>query len=99
MAEFSRNNEKKIDQVFYELLRAYGISRKYDEYRLKSEWENVVGPNIARQTLSINIDKEILYVHFHSAAIRQELSYAKSKLLESLNNAVGKKLIRNIVFL
>jgi len=99
MAGFSKNNEKKIDQVFYELLRAYGISRKYDEHRLKNEWENVVGQTIARQTLSLSIDKEIMYVRLNSPALRQELSYARNSIVESLNDAVGKDLISNIVFL
>lgn len=99
MAGFSKNNEKKIDQVFYELLRAYGISRKYDEHLLKNEWKNVVGQTIAQQTDALNIDKETLYVHMKSPSLRQELSYARTDLLASLNKAVGKELIRDIVFL
>lgn len=99
MAGFSKNNEKKIDQAFQEFLRAYGISRKYDEHRLKNEWENVVGKTIAFQTQSIVIDKEIMYVRLKSPVLRQELGYAKSSLLDKLNAAVGKELIRDIVFL
>jgi len=99
MAGFSKNNEKKIDQVFYELLRAYGISRKYDEHKMKNEWENVTGQTIARQTISLNIDKDILYVGLKSAALRQELAYARSSIVEALNKAVGKELIRDIVFM
>lgn len=99
MAGFSKNNEKKIDQVFYELLRAYGISRKYDEHLMKKEWENVIGQTIARQTLSLKIDKDILYVGLNSPALRQELGYARSSIIEALNNAVGKDLIRDIVFM
>lgn len=99
MVEFSRNNEKKINQVFYELLRAYGISRKYDEHRLKSEWANVVGQTISSQTQSLDIDKDILYVRLKAAALREELSYTKSKLKEALNKAVGKEILRDIIFL
>ena len=99
MAEFSKNNEKKINQVFQELLRTYGISRKYDEHLLKNELEHVVGQTIAIQTKSLSIDKEIMYVRMNSPALRQELGYSKSKLIESLNKAVGKELINDIVFL
>lgn len=99
MVEFSRNNEKKINQVFYELLRAYGISRKYDEHRLKSEWANVVGQTISSQTQSLDIDKDILYVRLKAAALREELSYTKGKLKEALNKAVGKEILRDIIFL
>ncbi|MDA3907090.1 MAG: DUF721 domain-containing protein [Bacteroidales bacterium] len=99
MVEFSKNNEKKIDQVFHDLLRAYGISRKYDEHRMKNEWENVVGQTIAKQTKSLIIDKEIIYVRLNSPALRQEMGYSKSSLIKSLNKAVGKELINDIVFL
>ncbi|MCD6179576.1 MAG: DUF721 domain-containing protein [Bacteroidales bacterium] len=99
MGGFRKNDEKKIDEVFHELLRAYGISRKYDEHRLKSEWENIVGKTIAHQTLSLVIDKEIMYVRLKSPALRQELSYSKGKLVDKLNGIVGKDLIRDIIFL
>lgn len=98
MAGFSKNNEKKIDQVFYDLLRAYGISRKYEEHLMKKEWANIVGESIAIQTQSLVIDKEILFVQMKSPSLRQELSYAKGKLLDKLNNSVGKTLIRDIIF-
>lgn len=98
MSEFSRTNEKKISQVFHELLRAYGISRQYDEYRLKSEWENVVGKSIAEQTLSLVIEKEVLFVKLKSPSLRQELAYTKTRLMHALNKSVGKELIREIVF-
>jgi predicted nucleic acid-binding Zn ribbon protein len=98
MGEFSKNNEKKINQVFYELLRSYGISRKYEEYKLKSEWPNVVGKTIAKQTLALKIEKEILYVKLNSAALRQNLSYARFDLIEKLNASVSSDLIKDIVF-
>lgn len=97
--EFSKNNEKKINQAFLDLLRAYGISRKYDEHRLKNEWINVVGQTIAQQTNSLSIDKEVLYVRLNSPSLRQELSYTKSKLIASLNKVIGIDLINEIVFL
>lgn len=97
MEGFSSTNEKKINQTFYELLRAYGISRQYDEFRLKKEWENVVGKSISRQTLSLRIEQDVLYVKLSSPALRQELTYARSRLLTALNKAVGKEVINSIV--
>jgi len=97
MAGFSSTNEKKIDQAFYDFLRAFGISRQYDEFRLKKEWENVVGKSISRQTLSLRIEQDVLYVKLSSPALRQELTYARSRLLAALNNAVGKEVISSII--
>ena len=95
----SRYNEYSLKQVIDELLNVYRLRGKMNETRLIQSWEKVCGSLINRHTENLYINNGRLYVKVDSAALRNELSYAKSKLVISLNKAVGLDIIEDIVFL
>jgi hypothetical protein len=54
---------------------------------------------IARETTHLYIKNRILYVKLNSPALRQELGYARAKLIKLLNKAAGSEVIGDIAFL
>ena len=54
---------------------------------------------IARDTTHLYIKHKTLYVKLNSPALREELGYAKSKLIKSLNKAAGVEVIEDIAFI
>lgn len=95
----SRYNEYTLKQAIEQLLNAYRLSGKINETRLIQSWEKVCGAMINRHTENLYINNNKLYVKVDSAALRNELSYAKSKLVIALNKSVGEDIIEEIVFL
>lgn len=95
----SRNNEYSLKQVIDELLSYYQLRGKLNETRLIQSWEKVCGSLINRHTENLFISNGKLYVKVDSAALRNELSYARSKLVISLNKTVGSDIIDDIVFM
>jgi predicted nucleic acid-binding Zn ribbon protein len=95
----SRYNEYTLKQVIEELLNAYRLKGKINESRLIQSWEKVCGALISRHTENLYISNRKLYVKVDSAALRNELSYAKTKLLVSLNKSVGEDIIDEIVLM
>lgn len=95
----SRNNEYSLKQVIDELLNYYQLRGKLNETRLIQSWEKVCGSLINRHTENLFISNGKLYVKVDSAALRNELSYARSKLVISLNKSVGSEIINDIVFI
>lgn len=92
-----RNKEEKpLKELVDKMLRAYGLEEKLDEMGLIKNWEEIVGKMIARHTTNIYLKNRVLCISLDSAPLRQELSYAKSILLEKLNSAAGKRLIDDI---
>ncbi len=93
-----RKNEYTLKEVIDELIQAYRLGGKLQETRVINSWEKVVGGIFARHTTHLSIKKGILYVKLDSAALRSELSMARSKLVELLNKEVGEKVIEDIIF-
>ncbi len=93
-----RKNESSLKEVIQQFIKAYGIERKLDEAALMGAWDEVVGNISVKHTQNLNISKRVLYVKLDSSVIRNELMMARSKLVLSLNKAVGKKIIDDIVF-
>jgi predicted nucleic acid-binding Zn ribbon protein len=94
----SKKNEKPLKELVNQMLRAYGLGPKLDEMSLVKSWEKVVGSMIAKHTADIFFKEGKLYIELDSAPLRQELSYAKSKLVEKLNEEAEKKMVTEIIF-
>ncbi|MBD99535.1 MAG: RNA-binding protein [Verrucomicrobia bacterium] len=88
--------EKPLKELVDKMLRAYGLSHKLDEMDLIKNWEKLVGKMIARHTTNIYLKDRVLCISLDSAPLRQELSYAKSSLIQRLNEASTKNLIDDI---
>ncbi len=94
-----KSNEQSLGDVIKEWLKANRMDGKLLENKLIHSWDQVVGPMIAKHTTDISIRNKVLYVRFDSAALKNELSFAKSKLIDNLNNEVKAKVIEDIRFL
>jgi predicted nucleic acid-binding Zn ribbon protein len=69
-----------------------------NEQRLITGWHELLGPTISRYTGEIYIRNQVLYVHFTSSVIRQELIMERKNLVRKLNEKVGASVIVDIVF-
>lgn len=94
----SDQNQKPLREVINQMLRAYGLGDKLDEMSLIKSWEEVVGKMIAKHTTEIYFKKGTLYIKLDSSTVRQELSYAKTNLIESLNRKAQKRMVSDIIF-
>ncbi len=94
----SSHNEQPLEQAIREFLKVYNLDSRLDEVKLINSWEGVVGKMVSKHTNNLYIRRQILYVHLDSDALRNELSYAKSLLIQRLNESVEKILIKDIVF-
>jgi len=96
---YRSGNDQSLREVIEELIAAYRIGDKLNQTRVISLWDQVVGRVIARETTHLYIKNNILYVKLNSPALRQELGYARTKLVKMLNKAAGSEVISDIAFL
>lgn len=92
----SNSEEKPLKELVNQMLRAYGLGEKLDEMSLIKSWEDIVGKMIAKHTKDIYFRHGNLYIILDSAPLRQELSYAKTRLVEKLNQHAGKQMVKEI---
>lgn len=94
-----KSNEITLKAAIESLLDAYKLTGKLNETRLIASWDKVVGKHNARHTDDIYIKGDILFVKLDSAALRNELAMAKTKLVTNLNRIAGINLISDIRFI
>ena len=93
-----KSNDTTVSELIDLMLNQYGLSGKYKEFRLLQSWNELMGPMVANRTEQLYMSGRTLIIKLNSAALRSELSYAKSKLIVMLNREAGDELINDIVF-
>ena len=93
------SNEQSLKEVIDELIKTYKLEDGITASRVINSWEKVAGSMIFKHTEKIFIRKNNLYLKLDSPALKQELSFAKSRIIKKLNKAVDQKLIEDIIFL
>ena len=93
-----KSNEILLKDALAAFLKDNNLESKLQETRVINAWEEVVGKLIARHTDQMQIKDRVLYIKVDSAALREELSYQRSKLVKNLNKAADVEAIDDIRF-
>lgn len=93
-----RTEPKSIAEIIREGIERAGLSGTVAEQRACYLWPEVVGPGVNRYTFKRYVERGVLHVYITSAALKNELSFNRSALIEQINRAVGSNAISNIVF-
>ncbi len=65
--------------------------------QINEAWENIMGKTIAKYTDKIEIFNHTLFIHSTVAPLKNELLYQKEKIIERVNEALGEKVIKEVV--
>lgn len=65
--------------------------------QIEEVWETIMGKTIAKYTNKIQIINHTLFIHTNVGPLRQELMYQKEKIIERVNEALGEKVIIEVV--
>jgi predicted nucleic acid-binding Zn ribbon protein len=93
-----KSNEILLKDAIEAFLKENNLESKLNETRLIGAWEEVTGKLVARHTNQMYVKDRVLFVKVDSAALREELSYQRSKLIKKLNKAAGIEAIDDIRF-
>jgi predicted nucleic acid-binding Zn ribbon protein len=88
-----------LEAAFQDLLKAYRLEDKFKEKLLISSWPELVGKTIADRTGNIFIKEKKLFVKITSGPIKKELQLSKSKVLQLIEERMGKSIIEDLVFI
>lgn len=65
--------------------------------QIEDVWEQIMGKTIARYTDKIQIINQTLFITSTVAQLKNELLYQKEKIIERVNEALGEKVINEVV--
>lgn len=86
-----------LKEVIEEFLVTYRLKDKMYNAKALQAWESAVGEMVARHTERLSIKNRILFVKVDSSVVRNELLYARKKIITSLNKYAGMVVIDDIV--
>ncbi len=92
-----RSNEQPLKAAIEEFLDKFHLRDKLNQAKVIQAWEKVVGEMVAKNTSQLHIRNKVLYVKVNSPALRNELLFARNKIMNALNKAAGAIVIEDIV--
>lgn len=89
---------ESLSKIF-ETTSLQGLRQIVEGANLVQEWEKVIKEPIASETRALKYLQGILYVEVTSSVWANELTFLKSKIIETINKKNGKEIVKDIRFL
>ena len=93
-----RTDAKNIGQIIEDLLKKENLDVALDEHRASAMWPEIVGDGINRYTIPRDVKDGVMTVHLSSASLANELMLNRATLIQRINEALGREIIREIIF-
>ena len=91
MGEFS------ISDAIKQFLEQSRIKGDIQAMQIKDAWEKIMGKTVAKYTDKIQIIGDKLIITTNVAPLKNELIYQKEKIKQRVNEAVGQKIVNEVI--
>ena len=89
--------EYSMQQAIQQFLSKSRLKGELQALRIDEVWEKIMGKTIAKYTDKIQIINQTLFISSTVAPLKNELLYQKEKIIELVNEALGEKVIKEVV--
>jgi predicted nucleic acid-binding Zn ribbon protein len=98
--DYWRSNEiQPLGDIIRKFINNSGLRPKMQEAEIIAHWEEIVGKMIAKHTLDLSLQNKKLTLRFDNAALKNEMMYAKSKLMENINTRFDQKVVEEVIIM
>ena len=95
----SSDDFKNVSQILNRILQQYNLKDDLYEKQLISDWEVIVGKQIAKQCKVKFLKNGTLFLESKDKVWKQELDMRRDELLNLVQNKLKSSLVKNIKFL
>lgn len=89
---------KPLKAAIEQFIRVNRMQSKMDEVDIVLAWKSCFGKMVDRQTRSIRLKTGgQLWIALESGPLKEELLMNKTKVLERLNEHIGRRIIKDVV--
>lgn len=93
-----RNNENlNMADALKEFVETNSLEKGLNAINVEDAWKSMMGNGVNNYTMAIQLKGDSLYVQLSSSVLREELSYGKQKIINMLNQKLGKELIKKLI--
>jgi predicted nucleic acid-binding Zn ribbon protein len=87
-----------IGSVLTNSFNSLGLEARLKEYRIKNEWQMIVGGNISKKARPVRLVGKTLHAKVTSSPWMTELRFLKNDIITKINDRVGEGTVEEIVF-
>jgi len=89
--------EYSLGKAIQQFLDQSRIKGDIQAMQIHDVWEQIMGKTIARYTDKLQIFGDKLYITTQVAPLKQELIYQKEKIIQLVNEALGQRVINEVI--
>lgn len=86
-----------MQEAIRQFLKQSRLSSGIQALQVEDVWEQIMGKTIAKYTEKIQVINHTLFISSNVAPLKNELLYQKEKIIERVNEALGEKVINDVV--
>jgi hypothetical protein len=90
-------SEISMGEALKEFLKNSKLKTGVQALQIHEAWGKIMGKTIAKYTDKIEIINHTLFISSTVAPLKNELLYQKEKIIERVNEALGEKVINDVV--
>jgi hypothetical protein len=90
-------SELSLAEAMKEFLKKSRLKTGIQALQIEDAWEKIMGKTIAKYTDKIEIIGSTLFISSTVAPLKNELLYQKTKIIERVNEALGERVITEVV--
>ncbi len=92
-----RRNDLSLGEVIRLMLREYQLDGRLKDFQVRAIWQRLMGKSLGNYISKVRVREGVLYVTVLSSPLRQELTIAREKIRERLNEEMGEPYVREVV--
>jgi hypothetical protein len=89
--------EVSLGDAIKEFLKKSRLKSGVQALQIEDAWEKIMGKTISNYNDKIKIINSTLFISTSVAPLKSELNYQKEKIIQRVNEALGEKVIHEVV--
>lgn len=92
-----KDGEQHLGDALKGFINTHGLQKGLDQVDIIQAWEEVMGPGVAGYTRQVRLSGATLRVELTSSVLREELSLGNRKIVEMLNERMGREVVEHLI--
>lgn len=94
-----KDNQLSIGEAIKHMISDLGMEEKILSVQVEEVFTEMMGSYIMKYVERISVQKQILHIRIKSPELRNELLYGKTKIIDHINESIGKDYLKDVKFI
>lgn len=92
-----RSGINSLEDILKKISNKPKLKKKLESVEILDKLDEILGSNLVKYVSNKYFKSGVICLHLSSSVLRSELSYQKQGLIDSINQSVGKKSVKDII--